>query len=415
MTVGQLSHPNPVPQAKNLYDRVFGRVRDVDTHEMFPARLWTKEYGEQFAPVVEFYLESQSEHIPNSFVVQKIVDDEPMTESLVESSWSQGCLAASAFDMNRRLEFMDIAGIDDCLLFGSAMHFIGVQLACSTARFEQQRGKPLPFDGTSMGIAMVAAHNDWCIRTAKISPRLRPVAAIITNSLAGALDEIKRVFQGGVRAIFLTYGNTIEGKAPAHPDNDVLWGFCADNDIAVMLHVGGERGLFREATEWTNAPQFAHNDTVPMEMAVDPFSMATSSIGGQYYLTNLVLGGVFERFPKLRFGAAELGANWIGPTAEGMDMWANEMPKRMAKILTMPPSEYVRRNVRVSPFTFEPVNKYLERYPFLEDVLCFSTDFPHFEGGKNPQGVVAGLMQSFGPEVFEKLFVTNAGWLMPRV
>ena len=79
----------------------------------------------------------------------------------------------------------------------------------------------------------------------------------------------------------------------------------------------------------------------------------------------------------------------------------------------MRPSEYIQRNVRVSPFCFEPVERYLEQFPYLQDVLCFSTDYPHYEGGKDPIQRMLDRVQRFGPDLVEKVFVRNAGWLMP--
>ena len=38
------------------------------------------------------------------------------------------------------------------------------------------------------------------------------------------------------------------------------------------------------------------------------------------YVAAMVLGGVFERHPHLRFGVIELSASWIGPLAERLDM-----------------------------------------------------------------------------------------------
>src|SRR5258708_19280735 len=35
-----------------------------------------------------------------------------------------------------------------------------------------------------------------------------------------------------------------------------------------------------------------------------------------HFISMLVLGGVFERFPSLRFGAIEVGGGWLGPLAE---------------------------------------------------------------------------------------------------
>jgi hypothetical protein len=85
----------------------------------------------------------------------------------------------------------------------------------------------------------------------------------------------------------------------------------------------------------------------------------------------------------------------------------------MLKSLPMLPSEYIRRNVRVAPFDFEPVGEYIDKFG-LEEVYCFATDYPHVEGGSDPYGKFSHQLERFGPKVMEKFFVTNGEVLFPR-
>jgi len=404
-----------LPSTKRLLDRLAGTIRDVDTHEMIPASVWLSEYGSMAEPLVQFFQNAQAANVPNSFSVRRASDDEPLSKDGMGSYWGKGCLAPGAFNMKRRLEFMDLAGIEDSIIFGSMMSFVGQQFAAEGGAWTELRlGVKLPFEAVSFGKAMVVAHNDWCIRTAQYSKRLRPVATILTHSLKEAIEESKRVIRGGVRAISVPAGEPIEGKAPAHPDNDVLWSLYAQHKTAVLLHIGGEKGFLKKHAEWLNAPLFSSKSNVPSEIPLDPFSFATCGLAGQAYLTNLVLGGVFERVPDLRCGVMELGGYWIGPTAENMDTWAGQYARRFTNVLSMKPSEYVQRNVRVSPFSFEPVDKYIDRFPYLKDVYCFSTDYPHFEGGVDPVHAMAARVERLGHDVVDQFFVTNAEWVMPR-
>jgi predicted TIM-barrel fold metal-dependent hydrolase len=403
------------PSADELFAGLHGRVRDVDSHEMFPARLWAQEYGEQFAPLAEFFIQATPEDVANSVSVQRIHDDAPITQAELESYWGEGCLAAGAFDMGRRLEVMDLAGVERSFVFGTSLAFAGQRLAVVGGDFMQRNfGSKMAFDPTTMGHAVITAHNDWCIRAARRSKRLYPVAVILTHTLEGALEESKRVFGAGVRTVQLPACQPIAGRSPAHPDNDPLWKFYAENNIAVMLHAGSEPALLREHLAWFDAPPFAQKGSHPMEIQNSPFSLATLGLGAQNYLTSMVFGAVFERFPNLRFGVMELGGHWMGPMTENMDIWAEQFHRRLRGLLTMPPSEYVRRNVRTTPFNFEPVDTYIERFPFMQDVYCFSTDYPHLEGGKHPVQLMLDRVIRLGTDVVEKFFVTNAEWVMPN-
>ena len=72
----------------------------------------------------------------------------------------------------------------------------------------------------------------------------------------------------------------------------------------------------------------------------------------------------------------------------------------------------MKNNLRVTPYVFEPVDTYIERYG-LEDVLCFSSDYPHIEGGRNMLDTFYKKLERLGPEIVEKFFVTNGSVLLP--
>ena len=106
----------------------------------------------------------------------------------------------------------------------------------------------------------------------------------------------------------------------------------------------------------------------------------------------------------------------MGPLAENLDRW--NMHKPFASTtgqspLKMLPSEYIQRNVRVACFDFEPVGEYIDRYG-LEDVYCYASDFPHFEGGRNPIGRFVKALEGKSDAVLEKFFVTNGSDLLPE-
>jgi predicted TIM-barrel fold metal-dependent hydrolase len=144
--------------------------------------------------------------------------------------------------------------------------------------------------------------------------------------------------------------------------------------------------------------------------------MATFHNAITTYVTAMVLGGVFERHPNLRFGAIECGAHWLGPLAENLDMWGTKVfQSRLSPFLSTKPSDYVARNVRVTPFAlWEDVRSYIERYPQLADCYCYSTDYPHFEGGVNSMQLFHDRLAPLGEEVVDKFFRRNGELLLPE-
>ena len=70
-------------------------------------------------------------------------------------------------------------------------------------------------------------------------------------------------------------------------------------------------------------------------------------------LVSFVLGGVFERHPKLKVGFFECSASWMLYWMERMEFGYDNLKPDYAPYLKLRPSEYVRRNVRVTPFWHE--------------------------------------------------------------
>ncbi len=75
---------------------------------------------------------------------------------------------------------------------------------------------------------------------------------------------------------------------------------------------------------------------------------------------------------------------------------------------------YLARNVRVTPHNIvEPLATFFTRHPQVASCYCYSTDYPHLEGGAHIAGKVHAMLAPLGDEVLEKYFVTNGEWLLP--
>src|SRR6202041_2642561 len=101
-------------------------------------------------------------------------------------------------------------------------------------------------------------------------------------------------------------------------------------------------------------------------------------------LSTLIFDGVMERFPELRFGVIELGASWLPGWMRAMDSAAGAFVKNEDRLqrASCTPSEYVRRQVRVTPYPHEDAGWIIANS--AEEVCLFSSDYPHVEGGRNP-------------------------------
>src|SRR5262249_22733804 len=107
-------------------------------------------------------------------------------------------------------------------------------------------------------------------------------------------------------------------------------------------------------------------------------------------LGRLLMGGVCERFPKLKVLIVESGGGWVASLIERMDEQVEAFPLE-ARWLKLLPSEYFRRQCSVS---FDPGEKPLGATAELlgTDRVLWASDFPHPDA-KYP-GVVDELLET---------------------
>lgn len=362
------------------------RHLDLDAHLMIPARRMPDvlgEPGERLAamvaanPVLTAFFDPEQEH--------------PLEDATI---WHQkGAAAPGAFDPHTRLRALDVQGISRQLVFPQVITAIAV------------------WNGGDDSARTARRHNDFICDWASADPdRLRPVALLPDGTDVDALvSEIERSAARGARAFLFPHGRPIAGRSPAHPDIDPVWAALTHAEAAACIHIGGELDLLGSPV-WGDTDLLraaGHSQGEP----VGPHLLGTLDIGPQNWLATMVFGGVFERHPRLRFGAIELGAAWIGPLAEALDLRL-ALSGRLRQALPLSPSEYIRRNVRVTPFVFEPLGMFIDRYD-LDEVYAYSTDYPHPEGGTDPIGSFNAQLDTADAAVRERFFSLNGDLLLP--
>jgi predicted TIM-barrel fold metal-dependent hydrolase len=304
---------------------------------------------------------------------------------------------------------MDFCGVDKQLIFPG-------NLALNALFLHGNADNPsyLPMitgDRREYACEMLKAQNDWVIRGQAISQRLRPVAVLLGDTPDEIYAEAKRFVKAGVRAVWFPGSILPGGRSPAHNDLDPLWDLLANSDTVCTLHVGNEAGFFH-TLGWKDAAAF-EGWMIGEELSIDPWTLSSMPMAAQNFTATMVVGGVFERHPKLRLGAIETGAHWLGPLAQALDMWSlNTQTDKWKDRLPLMPSEYIRRNVRIAGFPWEPIDTYIEHHGLVE-CYCYASDFPHVEGGTDPMGFWSKRLAHLGDDVMEKFFVTNGQWIMP--
>jgi predicted TIM-barrel fold metal-dependent hydrolase len=224
-------------------------------------------------------------------------------------------------------------------------------------------------------LAGIRAHNRWLVDFCAAFPSQRAgIGQIFVNNLEDALADAKWIAEHGLRGGLLLPNNPPDATWIEHqiydPYWEPLWDFCEEADVLVNIHGG------------TGVPDFGK---VPAAQLLYIGEYA-------YYQTrpflHVLLSGVFERHPRLRFVMAEMGAAWLPPLLSRLDQSivriretgaTGELKYGEDSILPLTATEYFSRNcwVAVSQPKAPDVAAILQ---LGLDRFMWGSDYPHDEG-----------------------------------
>ena len=230
-----------------------------------------------------------------------------------------------------------------------------------------------------LAVETARAHNRMMTEFCAVDRRLLATGYVPLIDRARAPDIAREAIALGAKALVIPSRHP-PGFSPSHIELDPLWALAQEAGLPVLFHVGGEEKMARDYLE--NGLPFVkdfhggdENFTSLTFMAI-PLSLWQT-------LSALVIDGVFDRFPRLKWGAIELGASWLPSLMHFLDSGVAAFGKeeRLQK-LSAKPSEILRRQFRATPYPHEDTGWIIANSG--EEMCLFSSDFPHVEGGRNP-------------------------------
>jgi predicted TIM-barrel fold metal-dependent hydrolase len=233
---------------------------------------------------------------------------------------------------------------------------------------------PLPRpDQYSRWRAGTRAHNRWLADFCAEEPERRAgIGLIQLNDLDEAIEDVEWIAEHGLRGGVLLPLPALDDVHLAQlddPSYDRLWAAIQDHDLVINQHSG------------QGCPRYAETAGGQMLWVLEmPFFV-------QRGYCQLILGGVFERFPKLRFILTESGCAWAPSLLKRMDgvhmgMKAGmmgEIDLSRSKPLAEPPSFYARRNCWYGA-SFPSADELRGRDFVGVDRILWGNDYPHYEG-----------------------------------
>jgi predicted TIM-barrel fold metal-dependent hydrolase len=221
--------------------------------------------------------------------------------------------------------------------------------------------------------AGIDAHNRWLADFCAEDPYRRAgIGVILPNDLEKAEKDIATFAKAGLRGgvlLPLIAPDATWLKPLYDPAWDRVYAAIQDHDLVMNQHTG--------------AGIVDHGD----DLVGQAIWMSDVSWAAQTGMRHLLLSGVFERFPKLKYIITESGCRWAGELLKGLDRIhgglsagiSGEIKYKGEWALKRKPSEYARDCVYYGA-SF-PSKADLDGIDAVgEDNVLWGNDYPHYEG-----------------------------------
>jgi predicted TIM-barrel fold metal-dependent hydrolase len=215
--------------------------------------------------------------------------------------------------------------------------------------------------------AGTTAYNRWLADfCAADSGRLAGVAVLPdVDDVDHAVEFVEWAAGAGLRGgVALPANNRVDQVPYDDPCYDRFWAACVDRGMVLNIHVGVARG---DPKLYGSGPRAAAMMT------------AESEFWARRPLSQLVFGGAFDRYPKLRLAFSEMHADWIPPLIQQLEAAALKVRNFAVEAPELSPREYWARNCAVGA-TFMTRHEALIRDEIGVETIMYGTDFPHPEG-----------------------------------
>jgi predicted TIM-barrel fold metal-dependent hydrolase len=255
------------------------------------------------------------------------------------------------------------------------------------------------------------AHNRGMIEFCSVDPRLLATCYVPLADFERTEAMAREALDMGASALLVPSGCP-KGHSPSHIGLDPLWASAQEAGIPVVFHVGGTGDLI-------DPNYFRNGLPIPPDFHGGDENFRSVDYMGiphppMQTLATLIFDGVLERFPRLKIGVIEQGAIWLPSWMRQMESAFDAFLRHEDRLqaLSLRPSDYVTRQIRVTPYPTEDLGWITAQ---VGDEIClFSTDYPHVEGGRRPVERFERSLGSASEQVRSRFYAENFADLMGR-
>lgn len=273
----------------------------------------------------------------------------------------------AAYDSDVRNGILDQEGVAAEVLFPDA-DVLGTGRAASSP-FGTGLASANGTEPSDVVLAGARAHNRWLADFVAESPKRRIGVGVvpITHGVEAAVAEIHTVAELGLKGVLIPT-RWFDRPAYLDPIYEPVWAACAETGLVLHTHSGAG----------------------PADYGLGPGFIAIYAAEAWWWAARplwvLILSGVFQRHPDLRYVVAENGAWWLPDILARMDeKWEGGHTTRkfgedfFKGGMDLKPSEYMDRNCFLAAST--PTMDDIERRDRIGvGNILWGNDLPHPEG-----------------------------------
>jgi predicted TIM-barrel fold metal-dependent hydrolase len=344
-------------------------VIDIDAHYSEPHDLWTRRAPARFKDRVprvgtldgkpHWLIDEKTPIHFNAAPSSTIRKDGSKANGMDCIDFQFDDVHVACWDVKRRLAMMDEMGLSAQIVYPNVLGFGG-----------QAGAKVDP----ELRLVSTQIFNDAMAEIQDESgQRIFPMALLPWWDRKLMVEEARRCHAMGLRGVNINPEPFEHKDADGKPLPDLgdphweeFWALCEELDLPINFHIGASDANMAWGVERAWASNTVNGKYIVTSAMLFLANAAT--------MANLVVSGLLDRFPKLKFVSVESGLGWVPFFAEAMDYQYAEAGggDKLAKL----PSEYLRSNIYTS-FWFERGNLVRDIRTVGIDNVMFETDFPH--------------------------------------
>ena len=372
-------------------------VHDADAHTMELPN-WFDDYADK--NIQKAFRERFSGNKGLAQTYFENIDEDHQTNTYQEKNEEELMIrknydALGSFNSKDRSEALDLLGVQSQLVFPTSPNVWLESL---------EHG-----DDIDMLYSVAEATNRAQIDFCSDDKRLLPVTYIPLANIDRSIEIAKLAIQSGSSALLIPWACP-KNHSTSHIGFEPVWSMAEESGIPILFHVGSADFVLPKAHSLNGMPKV--KDFHGGEENFRSISYMAISSGPMQALSLLILDGVLERHPNLKFGVIELGSVWVPGFMKQLDSAFEAFSRHEERLqsLSLKPSEYINRQVRVTPYPTEPTGWVIKEAG--SDIFMFSSDYPHVEGGRNPLARFEKSIEGISHEAQDKFFRLNFENLM---